>query len=252
MSLIGDVKPLQKTPVELQLGVGADAHAHPDSGAVRGITGEPIGGIDLFLVELHPGFHENVVDAHRFRIFGDKRPLLRHRRRRHHGNCHREPDRSNQHVVLCQKGAEAIYHRRRLSSRIVTGPSFTSSTCMCAWNSPRFHLQVVLPQRAHEIFVERPRHGGRGGGIKRRTPAFPAVAAQRELRHHQQRAAGVGHRTVHLLLRILKDAKIPHLSGDVPHIFCGVSLLHAREDRRPRPISPMMRSPTRTRAEATR
>ena len=68
-------------------------------------------------------------------------------------------------------------------------------------------------------------------GVERRSAAPPAIAAQRELRHDQQRAPRVADRQVHFSGGVVEDPKVANLAGDVFHVVLTVGLLDSGEDQ---------------------
>src|SRR5262245_49118800 len=76
---------------------------------------------------------QDVARADRLGIFGDERTLLCQRRCRETYGHECEYERLLHHHRHHHRGSQNAF---RLSSSMVTGPSLTSSTSMCDWNSP--------------------------------------------------------------------------------------------------------------------
>src|SRR6266508_6333495 len=94
------------------------------------------------------------------------------------------------------------------------------------------HLQSTRLQLPHDVLVERFGDERLSCGVKRGTAALPAVARERELRNDQYAAADILHRSVEMtrrLRRILEDAKVSHLAGDVLDVRRAIALLDSHE-----------------------
>ena len=77
------------------------------------------------------GFEQQAAGADRLGVFRDERPLLRGGQRGQAGENGGEQQRAGH-----GRARGHSQNVRRLSTRMVTGPSLTSSTCIIAWNSP--------------------------------------------------------------------------------------------------------------------
>src|SRR5262249_36170916 len=84
--------------------------------------------------KVETAFEEHETRGDCLRILGDHRPRLRRRLNRE-GQTDRRGDRCSGKPG-CHGPSLVVQNKRRLSRRIVTGPSFTSSTSMWAWKTP--------------------------------------------------------------------------------------------------------------------
>ena len=116
----------------------------------------------------------------------------------------------------------------------MTGPSFTSSTCMSAPNRPVATLAPRPRSSATNALDQGFRHVG-GGGIGPRRPAPAAgVGVQRELADHEHGAAHVGHREVHHTFGVGEHAQPPDLVGELGCRRPVVGVGDAHEHAQPR------------------
>ena len=120
-----DVQMLEEATVDLHLGDRADPGADAEGRNVGHVAFDSSGRVRLVLVELHAALNQHSTGANGLGVFGDERPLLRAAERRK-GKTDSEHERGTWSMV------HEVHQRRRLSSRIVTGPSFVRSTCICA------------------------------------------------------------------------------------------------------------------------
>ena len=127
------------------------------------------------------------------------------------------------------------------SSQNVTGPSFTSATCMCAPNSPvatsawrRRASSTRVPNSVRRLRVR--------GGAESGACALVGVGGQRELRHQQQAAADIGERQIHAPGLVFEDPVAEHALeqafGAAPAASSRWTPMSARM---PRPMLPTMR-----------
>src|SRR5687768_16297383 len=65
---------------------------------------------------------------------------------------------------------------------------------------------------------------------KRRAIAFAAVAVQSELGDHEDFAAAVDDRAVHLALVVFEDAKLPNFVGERVGVFLGILFAYTEQD----------------------
>ena len=79
-------------------------------------------------------------------------------------------------------------YRFGTSKSRVTGPSFTSSTCISARKTPVSTGSSELTQRGGKSLDQGLGVLGPGRGDPRRAPALPGVAVERELADHERRA----------------------------------------------------------------
>ena len=101
------------------------------------------------------------------------------------------------------------------SSRIVTGPSLTSSTCMCAWNTPVSHRHAETANRPDKFLVEEAGLLRRSGLNIRRPAPSSRVSIQSELRDQQRGAPDVEQGEVHLARFIGKNSQIGDFLGKI-------------------------------------
>ncbi len=178
--------------------IGVD---QPHAGAVRGL------GVDHEAIrpDAHVTLAEPDREAHRVD------PRLLEGRRAH-----------VEEVVSVRVSLGERDHRqnaRPLSSRTVTGPSFSSRTSMWAWNTPVSTGKPSRPQLLDHVVAQGAGEARRRRGVERRPPSLSCVRIQRELRHHEHGATRLGDRPVHLAVRIVEHAEVLHLAGHVPHIL---------------------------------
>ncbi len=125
------------------------------------------------------------------------------------------------------------------SSRIVTGPSLTSSTCIVSWKRPVSAAEAGGADFLHKIFVEFARLLRRSGRVERWTLAAARVSVESELRDHQQRAAHVGNGQIHFAAGIFKNAQADGLLGKVVGVSARISRAYSERAPasrgRPRP-----------------
>ena len=85
-----------------------------------------------------------------------------------------------------------------VSIHSVTGPSFTSDTCMCSRNTPVATSTPAARTRIDKRLVQPLGQLRRRRVGEARPPPSPAIAVERELAHHQHRPAHFGQRPIHL------------------------------------------------------
>ena len=117
-----------------------------------------------------------------------------------------------------------------MSSTIVTGPSFTSSTSMRAPKTPVSTGTPCRAQRLAEPFVERLRNLRTRGGREARAVALRGVGEERELAHDQGGAADVDDGAVEAAIVVLEDPQARDLPGEPLRIGVGIALPHAEQD----------------------
>ena len=116
--------------------------------------------------------------------------------------------------------------RQGCSSSSVTGPSLTSSTSMCAPNTPR-----CGPEALAEALVERLGELGARRADEARPVALARVAVERELADAQDLA--VAERLVHAPVGVLEDAQRPDLVGQAVGARLRVVVGHAEQHEQP-------------------
>src|SRR5574337_1072480 len=99
---------------------------------------------------------------------------------------------------------------------------------------PGLHLQSLLPQASAQALDEPPGRLRLHSPVEGGPTALPAVAIQRELAHHEHRATGVFHRSVHLPRFILKDSEFRHLRADVVCVGLRIALTGPDQNQEPR------------------
>jgi hypothetical protein len=97
----------------------------PSSGTAQKVPGEAGHRVVHVAAVIEAGLEQHPAGADRFRILGDQRALLRRGGRWQQDEAEEGAGRENEARSRHQ-------NVRRLSTRIVTGPSFTSSTCIIA------------------------------------------------------------------------------------------------------------------------
>ena len=125
---LGDRQAIVETAVDLQLGDRADADADADERDPQELTGQSRDRVLDAAAVVEPGLEQDAAGADGLGILGDQRTLLR-------GRGHREQRQESGERSAEPRKGECRSHRqklRRLSTRIVTGPSLTSSTCIIA------------------------------------------------------------------------------------------------------------------------
>ena len=121
---LGDRQPVVQPAVDLHFGDGAHADACAEERHAQQIALETRRRIADIAPVIEAGLRENATGADGLGIFGDERTLLGERREwKQQERCRNQEPSGHQNCRL-------------LSTSIVTGPSFTSSTCIMAWNSP--------------------------------------------------------------------------------------------------------------------
>ena len=129
----------------------------------------------------------------------------------------------------------------------VTGPSLTSSTSMCARNRP-VATRTPCPRLGDELLVNPLGLLRRRRGDEARPAAFAAIAQQRELAHHEQLAADVGQREIHLAVGVLEDRAGRRLCRPATRrSSSSSSAATPSSTSNPRPISPTVSPSTTTR-----
>ena len=94
---------------------------------------------------------------------------------------------------------------------------------------------------------KRPCHIRRRGLVERGAPALPAVARERELGDDEHRPANVADRQIQMTGcsgRILEDAKLANLGGDVVHVGWSIAAFHTDEHQQAAIDLPGRRSPS--------
>ena len=132
-----DREAVAQAAVELDLRDRAHAEAEAERADAPQIAAQARGRIETSCAIVEAGLEQDVARRHGFRILGDERTRLRRTR----ADASARPAASTSGPRAIQSHDDSPSMRlvrtaRRLSSRIVTGPSLTSSTCMCAWNTP--------------------------------------------------------------------------------------------------------------------
>ena len=119
-----------ETTIDLEFGDRAEADAHADGRNAHQIAVEPRHRIVLVVREVEPAFEEDPARANRLGILGQQRTLLREA-----GEPATAPDKARaDDKARARKRDTNTPHQNclLLSSSSVTGPSFTSDTCIMA------------------------------------------------------------------------------------------------------------------------
>lgn len=136
---------------------------------------------------------------------------------------------------------------------MVTGPSFTSATCMSAPNSP---VGTSRPSSSATRAVKRSYIGREtASGARpdvRRAVALAGRSLQRELAHHQHLAAYLPHVEVHHPLLVVENPQTDQLARQILHIFVRVLHAHADQHQQALPDPDSSTPPTLTEAFFTR
>ena len=101
------------------------------------------------------------------------------------------------------------------SSQIVTGPSFTSATCMWAPKRPVATGTPSAASSAANAATSALAHLGRGGIGEPGPVAAANVGVERELRDDERLTADVHERAVHAPIGVGEDAQPGHLAGQL-------------------------------------
>ena len=138
-------------------------------------------------------------------------------------------------------------------SSSVTGPSFTSATCMCSRKRPVATAMPACADRGDELLrTESLGHFRRRGVDEARPAALAAIAQQRELADDEHRAADFGQPAVHLAVVVVEDAQSDDLLGELPGVVVRIAAATPSSTSSPRSIRPTISPATVTQASVTR
>ena len=96
-----------------------------------------------------------------------------------------------------------------------------------------FNAHACAPRGGQEVFVQRASLFGGRRQIEARTPSFAAIAVQRELRNHQQRAACVENAAVHFAGLVGENPEAGDLAGKKIGVRGCVRFASAHQDQQP-------------------